>query len=176
MKVRKVLGLGVAVPALVLALAQPSVAAQSHVVTFAGTIQITPTASGAPQTLEICFYAAVCQNFAEPSGVANGGSVDPLAPRVDVVDGLEATARFGEMCAPGGTLQPTASAILTGRFHQAQSGGWTNPVSATWLRAGLVAVIAGQAVGAAVVSPLGTAPCGSPIPVAVSGSVVVPVG
>lgn len=173
MKARHVLGLSVAVPALVVTFAQPGVAAQTRAVAFAGTIEITPTASGQPQTLDVCFFATACVNGGEPSGFADGVSVDSADLSVDRVDGLEAEATFSEPCTAAGTLAPSTMAVLRGRFHGVAKG-WGGYVVAQWTRVGTVAVIAGQAYGAATVTPLGTAPCGSPIPVEIAGQVVVP--
>lgn len=173
MKARNGLGLAIATPALVLALAQPSDAASRGVVTFAGTIEITPTALPQQQTLDVCFFGVgkSCANGAESSGMAAGPAVD-TAIGADTVDGLQARATYTEVCTPGTALQPTNSAQLTGNVHKGVTkDAWSAPVSATWFRAGLVAVIQGDAIGAALFTPIGVPACGVAVPVAIAGAV-----
>lgn len=172
MKVRKVLGLGLSVPALVVALAQPSDAASTSIVTFGGTIQVTPTALPQQQQLDLCFSAVTsCVNGAESSGMAAGAAADPAALKADAVDGLQATATYTEACAPATAIQPVGRAELTGKVHDAVAGTWSRDVSATWTRAGLVAVIQGEAVGTALFTPAGVPACGRPLQVAVAGAI-----
>jgi hypothetical protein len=174
MKVRKALGLVMATPALVLALAQPSDAAADDVVTFAGTIQITPTALPQQQQLGVCFFglaAQTCANGAESSGMAAGAGLDAGTLVAEPVDGLQAEATYVEQCAPGTGLQPVGSATLVGNAHKSLSGAWGQDVRATWVRAGLVAVIQGDAIGTALFTPAGVPACGKPVPVAVAGAV-----
>lgn len=172
MKVRKVMGLTLAVPALVLALAQPGNAASTSVVTFAGTVQITPKALPQQVSTDACFFgvATSCANAAESSGMAAGPALDVPAVGAKAVDGLQVRATYTETCATATTLQPTGSAALTGNVHEA-NGAWSAPIDARWTRAGLVAVIQGDAVGAALFTPAGAVACGSPTPFAVAGAV-----
>ena len=179
MKVRTYAALAVAVPALLVGLAQPGVAASRDVVTFGGTVQIKPTPTAIEQTLEVCFSALVpCANGAESTGAAAGlgSDVTAMAPRG--VDGLEAEAKYREVCAPGTAFQPIGSATLTGRLHDAVSGQWSREISATWARYGLVAVITGSSVedgayGTALFTPAGVPACGVSSPVAIAGVVEV---
>ncbi|HVF03823.1 MAG TPA: hypothetical protein VNA20_03195 [Frankiaceae bacterium] len=173
MKIRNVLGLAAAVPAVVVALATPGDATAASVVTFTGRIDVRPTALPQQQTLNVCFVAVTetgCANGATPTGVA-AGQVTDTAAGADVVDGLQATARYTEVCAPGTTIAPVGNAMLSGNVHKAVAGQWSPTLSATWVRAGLVAVISGDAVGTALFTPVGVASCGQPVPVAVSGAV-----
>lgn len=171
MKIRNVLGLAAAVPALLIAMGTPGEAATASVVTFTGRIDVRPTAVPQQQTLRVCFAALEtgCPNGAISTGVAAGQVVDSAG--ADVVDGLQATAAYTEVCTAGTTVAPLGNAMLSGNVHKAVSGQWSPTVTATWVRAGLVAVISGQAVGTALFTPLGVASCGQPVPVAVSGAV-----
>jgi hypothetical protein len=171
--VRKTMGLVAAVPALVLALAQPSDAASNGVVAFAGTLQITPRAVEQQVTTAVCFFgpAKTCANGAESSGAAAGTALDALGQSARAVDGLQVAATYAETCAAGTGLSPVGSAQLTGKVHDAVTGAWSQDVRATWTRAGLVAVISGDATGAALFTPAGVPACGAPMPVAVTGAV-----
>lgn len=175
--VRKTLGLAAAVPALVLALAQPSDAATTGVVTFAGTIQITPRAVAQQVFTDVCFLgpAKTCANDAESSGAAAGAAagtaLDALAQQARAVDGLQVRATYTETCAAGTGLSPLGSAQLTGKVHDAVTGAWSEDIDAAWTRAGLVAVISGDATGVALFTPAGVPACGAPMPVAVTGAV-----
>ena len=172
MKVRKVMGLTVAVPALVVALAQPSDAASRAVVTFAGTIEVVAYAVPQQTTLDVCFFAsATCENGAESGGMAAGAAVDTATFAPKVVDGLQARATYAETCAPVTGLQSVATANLSGKVHEALGNAWRGSIAATWTRAGLVAVIQGDAVGTALFTPLAAPACGRPVPVAVAGAV-----
>ena len=172
MLVRKALAFAVTVPALVAGLAQPAVAQSRDVVTFEGTFQLKPTALPQQQVTDLCFFAVTCANGAEPNGMAAGAGIDQASLQAHVVDGLQATATYFESCTPGTGFQPIGSAQLTGGVHERLSGEWkaTN-VEATWTRAGLVAVIQGDAVGTALFTPIGVPACGVASPVAVAGVV-----
>lgn len=172
MKVRNVLGLAAAVPALVVALAAPGDAATTSVVTFGGTISIRPTALPQQQTLDVCFVAvteAGCANGAAASGMAAGQVTHSAG--ADVVDGLQARATYTEVCTAGTVIQPVGSAVITGNVHEAVADKWSPTVSATWFRAGLVAVIQGDAVGTALFTPIEAPACGQASRVAVTGAV-----
>ena len=177
MKVRKAVALAVAVPALVVGLAQPSAAQSADVATFAGTFELKPTVLPQQQVMNLCFFAFACANTAEPNGTAlgagAGAGADVSVPAPHVVDGLQATASYVETCTPGTGFQPIGSAELSGiGVHDRVSGKWTaTDLRATWTRAGLVAVISGQAVGAALFTPAGAPACGVASPVAVAGLV-----
>lgn len=172
MRIRNVVGLAVAVPGLVVALAAPGDAASRDVVTFAGRIEVRPTATAQPQTLDVCFFtlSTACANGEMSSGVAAGPSAGSVP---DVVDGLQARAEYTEVCAPVTGVAPIANATLRGQVHKAASG-WSPVVSAQWTRVGLVAVIQGDATGVALFTPLAVGtPCGQPVPVAIAGAVEV---
>lgn len=172
MEVRKALGLAVTTPALVLALAQPSDAASADVVTFGGTITITPTALPQQQQLDVCFSALAACASAEPTGMAAGTAVDRTTLAAEPVDALRAKATYVEVCAPATGIQPVGSAQLSGAVHKTLSGTWSPELDATWTRAGLVAVISGRNVaGTALFTPAGPAQCGRPVQVAVAGAV-----
>jgi len=171
--IRKTMGLATVVPALVLALAQPSDAASTGVVTFAGTIQITPRAVAQQVITDVCFFgpAKACANAAESSGAAAGTALDAAALGAEAVDGLQVRATYTETCAAGTGLSPVGSAELTGKVHDAVTGAWSEDIRATWTRAGLVAVISGDATGAVLFTPAGVPACGASMPVAVTGAV-----
>jgi hypothetical protein len=169
MKIRSALGLALAVPALVVTLAQPGSAATAGVVTFAGTFQVTP--DGQSRETLVCFFGvgAACANGAESSGAAAGPafSSDPLGPQV--VDGVQAQVSYTEACTPGTGIAPVATGTIAAETHDALTGQWGNGASAQFVRAGLVAVFVGNAIGAALVTPASVPSCGG-MTLAVSGS------
>ena len=172
MKVRNVLGLVAAVPALVVALAAPGNAATTSVVTFAGQIKVRPTPLPQLQTLDVCFVSpteSACPNTAVPNGTAAGQAA--YVAGADLVDGLQARATYVEPCAPVTGMPVIGTATLTGRVHEAVGDKWSPNVSATWFRAGLVAVIQGGAVGTALFTPIDAPACGVAGSVAVAGVV-----
>lgn len=175
MKVRKIAGLAVAVPALVVALAQPGNAASLGVVEFAGTLSITPRADGAQVTTNVCFFglAKTCANGTESSGVAAGPALDTAALDADAIDGLQVSATYSEPCTTGSGLAPVGMATLSGNVHKSVTPGWSGDIKAEWIRAGLVAVVAGGANGVALFTPAGVPVCGQPVQVAVTGAVQV---
>jgi hypothetical protein len=107
--------------------------------------------------------AGPCANLAPSTGIAAGADV------AQVVDGLQAHASYTEVCAPTG-LPPTGNATITANVHQLPASSWSAPVTASWQRVGLVAVIQGGATGAALFVPMGVATCGQPVQVAVIGA------
>lgn len=167
-KLSKVLGLAVAVPAVLVALAVPSGAATPHVVAFSGRIDVKPTTFPQMQELTACFGTIECGSTV-PAGVAAGAGAS-----ADAITALAVRAQYSETCTLG-TFAPTGSAQLTGNVHKAL-GGWSPDIQASWFRAGLVAVISGEAVGAALFTPVQTAPnaCDVAVPVVVTGAVEVP--
>ena len=168
MNVRKSAGLLVAVPSLLVAMALPGHAATTTgVVAFAGTVKVTPTMSPGTGSLDLCFSGiTACANGAPSTGVAAGADV------AQAIDGLQAHAEYTEVCAAVTGLPATGSATLTANLHQLPSSTWSAPVTATWQRVGLVAVIQGGATGAALFAPVAPAPaaCGQPVQVAVIGA------
>jgi hypothetical protein len=167
MDVRRAAGLIVAVPSLLVAMALPGNAATTGVVTFAGTVTITPTMSPGTGSLDACFFGVeTCLNDKPSKGVAAGADV------AQAVDGLQAHAEYTEVCAAVTGFPATGSATLTASVHQVPSSAWSAPVTATWQRVGLVAVIQGGATGAALFAPVAPAPaaCGQPVEVAVIGA------
>lgn len=170
MRVRKVLGLLVAVPALVVATAAPGSAATPGAVAFAGTLKVTPTLTPGTGSVDVCFAglspaASACPNAAPSTGIAAG------AETVDALDALQAHAEYTEVCGLTGGLPPTGQATITAYLRSAVSSDWKGPISATWQRVGLVAVIQGQAIGAAVFAPVTPmTACGQPVQVAVVGA------
>jgi hypothetical protein len=167
MGVRKTLGALLAAPALVAALAAPSQAATTGVVSFAGTVMVTPNVTGSPQTLSFCFFKAVagCGSLPASTGVASGADTAGLA-----IDGLRGTVTYVEACGPAG-IAPTGSATITANVHYAATNLWSlQNIVATWDRTGPVAQIGGQALGIALFVPAGVPACGSPTPVVVAGS------
>lgn len=167
MRIRNVLGLAVAVPALVTALAAPGDAASPHVVSFGGYVTVTPTSMPETQTLDVCFSAFECANGASRTGAAAGADATgrPVA-------GLQARATYSEACTAG-AIAPIGSADLTGNVYKPLPGVWSQDVHASWFRAGLVAVIQGDAVGVALFTPAytGVPVCDQPVTVAVAGAV-----
>lgn len=170
MRIRNVLGLAVAVPALVTALAVPGDAAAPAVVSFGGYVTVTPTTAPVPQMLDVCFSAFECPNGAPVTGAAAGATAEghPVA-------GLQVSAAFVEPCTPAGTIAPIASADLTGNVYKPLHDGWSQDIHASWLRAGLVAVITGDAVGVALFTPVptGLPACDQPVLATVTGAVEV---
>lgn len=167
MKVRKTLGTLVTAAALVAGTAGPSQAATTGAVTFAGTVMVTPTVSGSPQTLSFCFYKAVagCGSLPASTGFAAGADNAGL-----VVDGLRGTATYVEACGPAG-VAPTGTATITAQVHYAATNSWSSDIVASWDRTGTVALVTGQAFGVSLFLPAGVPSCGTPIPVVVTGAV-----
>ncbi len=165
MNVRKVLAILVAAPSLVVAMGAPGHAATTGVVAFAGTLSVTPTLSPGAGSVDVCFATLTpCANTVSSTGIAAGADV------AQAVDGLQAHAAYTEICAPVTGLPAMGSATLTATVHQLPSSTWSAPISATWQRVGLVAVIQGGATGAALFVPAGPATCGQPVQVAVIGA------
>jgi hypothetical protein len=167
MNVRKTLGMLLAAAALVAGTAGPSQAATTGAVSFAGTVMVTPTLNGSPQTLSFCFFKAVvgCGSLPASTGVAAGADSSGLA-----VDGLRGTATYVEACGPAG-IAPTGTATITAQVHSAVSGEWSNDIVASWDRTGTVALVNGQAFGVSLFIPAGLPSCGTPTPVFVTGAV-----
>ena len=161
MKVRNVLGLAVTATALTGLLAQPSVAAAPAMVTFAGTIQLTPTPTGVQQVVEYCFSVDLCTNGAGAGAVASP----------DAIDELRVKLTHQEACATGTVIQPRSVAAMEIRVHDAVSGQYRPPVQARWTRTGLAIAFDEGATGAAVLTPIGVPVCGSPVTFAISGAI-----
>ena len=166
MKLRNVLGLAVTVPALVVTLAQPGSAANQAVVSFAGTMRVTPTSSGLPQTVAVCLSAlASC-----PDGVASTGAAAGPATG-QAIDGLYAKITTSFPCAAG-QLGPEFAGEIVLQAHDAVTGAWSDEIRADLTRVGSVVVILGQAVGTASFTPVGVPACDAPLTVAIKGSAV----
>jgi hypothetical protein len=178
MNVRHTLGTLLAVPALALATvvgtATPGLAAGDALVAFAGTVVVTPRSVPTPTALPFCFRGTGCDNTVTSTGTALGASTG-----LAVVDGLRGTATYLEACTAGTGLAPTGSADITANVHEQLPSSWSRDVTATWLRVGLVAVIQGEATGAALFVPkpavapaVPSAPaCNQSMPVQVIGAV-----
>jgi hypothetical protein len=179
MKLRNIVGILVAAPALVLALAGPSDAASTGAIAFAGTVRLVPQSTG---STTFCLFGAPtksCANGQPSTGVAAGAAMAALPA---AVDGLEGTAAYTENCVTADPSLPgvpvTGVATITARVHEVAPSVWRGPINAQWSRAGLVAVITGDATGAALFAPAGPAPstpaapavCGAPTDFAVVGS------
>jgi hypothetical protein len=170
MNVRKTLGTLLVAAALVAGTAGPSQAATTGAVTFAGTVMVTPTVNGSPQTLSFCFFKAVadCGSvFPASTGLAAGADNVGL-----VIDGLRGTVTYVEACGPAG-VAPTGTATITAQVHYESqgTGNWSNNIDASWDRTGTVALITGQAFGVSLFLPAGVPSCGTPTPVVVAGAV-----
>lgn len=176
MKARNIVGILVAAPALVLAVAAPSNAATTGAIDFAGTVKLVPQST--PSSAQFCLFGAptgTCGNGQPSTGIAAGAGVTGLPPAVPqqvVVDGLQGSAAYNEDCVPGNDMSVPriGNAKITANVHDLGSSAWSAPINTEWLRAGLVAVISGDATGAALFAPVGPAVCGTPATFAVVGS------
>ncbi|MDQ1710583.1 MAG: hypothetical protein QOE45_33 [Frankiaceae bacterium] len=167
MDVRKIIGTLVAVPVLVLALAGPSEAASTGAIGFAGTVTLVPQSTG---STAFCFFGAptaTCGNGVPSTGIAAGTAAAGLQPAV--IDGLEGSATYADTCVNGVPL--TGVATVTANVHELVGASiWRGSIAAQWSRAGLVAVLSGDATGAALFVPVGPALCGAPATFVVAGS------
>jgi hypothetical protein len=180
MKARNIVGILVTTPSLVLALAGPSNAASTGAVAFAGTVTLVPQSSGGTVFCLFGAPAKTCANGQPSTGIAAGAAVagldpanvDPTALQPAVVDGLEGSAAYTESCVGvnGMSVPVTGNAIITAKAHEVGATAWSGPINAQWSRAGLVAVISGDATGAALFAPVGQAFCGTPADFAVVGA------
>ncbi|MDQ1712657.1 MAG: hypothetical protein QOE45_2107 [Frankiaceae bacterium] len=180
MKARNIVGILVAAPALVLALAGPGNAASTGAIAFAGTVKLVPQSTG---STTFCLFGApgnACANGQPSTGIAAGAAMagldpanlDPTALQPAVVDGLEGSAAYTDSCVTvnGVSVPVTGIANITAKVHEVGTSAWRGPINAQWSRAGLVAVISGDATGAALFAPVGAALCGTSAEFAVVGA------
>ncbi|HEU0132456.1 MAG TPA: hypothetical protein VFQ85_15840 [Mycobacteriales bacterium] len=164
MKVRTFAGVLVGATSLVAAMALPSHAASSGIVTFAGTIRLSSTLPGAGQTA-FCFLdlGAQCANGLQPTGNAAGA-----ASSLRAIDGLQGSAAYTETCVQG--IPVTGNATILAKVHEAlPTEVWSGDIRTQWTRAGLVAVMQGDATGVAIFAPRTPAACGTAADAAVLG-------
>lgn len=169
-KLNTVAGALLAAPALLVAMATSGHAATPQgAVAFAGRITIVPDEAASGGTASMCFSALDC-------AVGDGSAAGAVLAKPIV--GMQGTLDYVESCTAAVPYAPVGSGHLTAFFRDA-FGQWTDPVGATWIRAGLVAVVLpsgeGTVAGAALAVPapkVGTVPlCGAPIELAVVGAI-----
>jgi len=116
-----------------------------------------PTAFAGDVTLPTfpCTGAGCTANFT--ASLAGGAAVS-AGGGVGVVTGLNATVNYSETCAGGQAVSGTAEGVAT--LTGTNVVGTALPAAATisWLRVGLVAVVGGDVVAAAVFVPQGGLP------------------
>jgi hypothetical protein len=179
MNVRRIVGTLVSVPALVLAMAGPGHAASTGVIAFAGTVKL---GNAGPGAAKFCFFSvplvSQCANGLPSSGTAAGAAMaatvaPPAVPSASpaAIDGLQGSAAYTQNCVGG--VPVTGLATITANVHEIGADAWSGPIDAQWTRAGLVAVIQGDATGAALFAPAGAAPCAAQADFAVIGAAVV---
>ena len=170
MHARKVFQALVAAAGLLTMAAPPSHAATTAIVSFEGTITVTPSSTGLSQPIQFCFITteSSCGIQAAPSGAAIGGGIDPANSQA--YDGLRGTGSYVEACAAVTGLAPTGSATVTAVPHSTTTF-WSKALTLSFARTGTDVAISGDAIGRATYVPLQVPACGQPMQVLVAGTI-----